>query len=105
MTLSARIGNAVVINRADRVVRPYRTIPKSALRLTAPLHKGAFGVLAFTARNTSHSTMTLPLFRSARSSRIMTMASATGSLVCAPVVMFLQDTMPAAISSSPKNST
>ena len=43
MTLSARIGNAVVINRADRVVRPYRTIPKSALRLTAPLHKGGKG--------------------------------------------------------------
>ena len=52
-----------------------------------------------------YSTMTLPLFRCARSSRIMTMASAAGSLVCAPVVMFLQDTIPAAISSSPRNST
>ena len=81
------------------------SIPQSALRLTAPFTQGGFGVLAFTARNTPHSTMTLPLFRSARSSRIMTMASATGSLVWAPVVMFLQDTMPAAISSSPKNST
>ena len=52
-----------------------------------------------------YSTMTLPLFRCSRSSRIMTMASATGSLVWAPVVMFLQDTMPAAISSSPRNRT
>ena len=52
-----------------------------------------------------HPTMTLPLFRCSRSSRIMTMASATGSLVCAPVVMFLQDTIPAAISSSPRNRT
>ena len=80
--------------------------PSVSLAADSPLYtRGAFGVLAFTARNTPHSTMTLPLFRSARSSRIMTMASLTGSLVCAPVVMFLQDTMPAAISSSPKNST
>ena len=92
----------------------------SLAALDSPLPEGAFGVVVLGSHplytrgslrwsrseaRTPHSTMTFPLFRSARSSRIMRMASATGSLVWAPVVMFLQDTMPAAISSSPKNST